>query len=805
MDKEYTERTKWALELERELKNKINESDILTEEIAQQKRDAQQTAEEAQETEKELQALIQQNRQNAEEFYAELSAMRNSLSWKITKPLREVRLLGQKIISKSKALGRIVYKKLPIVAELKGRLQTYAYSRKLLKTTQAYKHWKSRWDYLLDTEDWAALPKSAKSPRVSIIIPVYGQLGYTLQCLRSIFTCSEVTNHEIILVDDCSPDDSYETLQKLCGVRLFQNSENHGFIRTCNFGATVAKGEILLFLNNDTEVSPGWIDSIVAVFDQQDKAGVVGSKLIYPNGRLQEAGGILWKDGSAWNFGNGEHPDAPAFNYLKEVDYCSGASFAIPRALFVELGSFDENYLPAYCEDSDLCMKVRQAGYKVFYQPFSQIIHYEGVSNGKDVTEGIKAYQVKNQKKLLERWKSTWEEENHAPGESVFLARERSRNRRLILVIDHYVPQPDRDAGSKTMIQFMGAFQDLDLVVKFWPDNIYYDPDYTPLLQHKGIETYYGDPFMNFEDWCRSYLGYFNFILLTRPVTAESKIAILQKHKRPDTPIIFYGVDIHHLRLERMYEINRDDKCLAEAKMEKERELKIWQQADMILYPSEEESEYVAALDSTHTVKAIQPYYFDDFPQHSALTTKGRNGILFVAGFSHPPNVDAARWLIEDIMPLVWEELENVQLFLVGSNPTESVKSLASSKVEVTGYVSEVRLQEFYKQFRVAVVPLTYGAGVKSKVVEAISLGIPLVTTPAGAQGLPGLQEVATVTDDAIVFSQRIIQLYRDEDAWLTSSHCAVDYAMSRFSRNSMSSQWKDIFNETAKTRNLQV
>jgi glycosyltransferase involved in cell wall biosynthesis len=551
-------------------------------------------------------------------------------------------------------------------------------------------------------------------------------------------------------------------------------------------------------------VSPGWIDSIVSVFEQQQDVGVVGSKLIYPNGRLQEAGGILWKDGSAWNFGNGEHPDSPAFNYLKEVDYCSGASLAIDRRLFIELGSFDEHYLPAYCEDSDLCMKVRSAGYRVFYQPFSQITHYEGISHGKDLNEGIKAYQVSNQRKLLTRWKKTWDEENYAPGEFVFLARERARNKRLILVVDHYVPQPDKDAGSKTMIQFMGAFQDLGFVVKFWPDNIHYDPDYTPLLQQQGIETYYGEQFIDFESWCRSHLGYFDYILLSRPAIAENKLDILKKHKRHETPIIFYGHDVHHLRQEREYELTGDGNCLVQARIEKERELKIWQKVDLILYPSEEEAVYVADLDGSYKAKAIQPYYFNEFPGQSALTRSGRNGILFVAGFGHPPNADAATWLIEEIMPLVWKVLKDVRVFLVGSNPTRSVRSLASARVEVTGYVSEEKLQEFYRRSLVAVVPLTYGAGIKSKVVESIAFGIPLVTTPVGAQGLPGLDQISAVTEETEEFSRRIVKFYQDEDAWLRSSHAGVDYARQRFSRNAMADQWNDILAETGRKTRLQ-
>ena len=95
----------------------------------------------------------------------------------------------------------------------------------------------------------------------------------------------------------------------------------------------------------------------------------------------------------------------PVFNYARETDYCSGASLLIRRDLFVALGCFDERYAPAYCEDTDLAFKVRQAGYKVIYQPRSVVVHHEGVSHGMDTGIGIKAYQIENQRKFRERWR----------------------------------------------------------------------------------------------------------------------------------------------------------------------------------------------------------------------------------------------------------------------------------------------------------------------------------------------------------------------------------------------------------------
>src|SRR5262249_18375351 len=145
--------------------------------------------------------------------------------------------------------------------------------------------------------------------------------------------------------------------------------------------------------NNDTTVTEGWLDALIGTFQTIPNTGLAGAKLIYPDGRLQEAGGIIWRDASGWNYGNGDDPDHPRFNFVREVDYCSGACIIVPRGLFDELGGFDSCYAPAYYEDTDLAFKIREAGRKVIYQPMARIIHHEGLTSGKSVNSGVKAHQ----------------------------------------------------------------------------------------------------------------------------------------------------------------------------------------------------------------------------------------------------------------------------------------------------------------------------------------------------------------------------------------------------------------------------
>src|SRR5262249_30187437 len=141
-------------------------------------------------------------------------------------------------------------------------------------------------------------------------------------------------------------------------------------------------------------------------FDEVPDAGIVGSKLLFADGKLQEAGGIVWRMGDAWNWGRGADPGEPRFCFLRDVDYVSAAALMIPKDLFTELGGFDQHFAPAYYEDTDLCFRVTRSGRRVLFQPKSEVIHYEGISSGTDVTSRTaKRYQAINHRKFHERWR----------------------------------------------------------------------------------------------------------------------------------------------------------------------------------------------------------------------------------------------------------------------------------------------------------------------------------------------------------------------------------------------------------------
>jgi GT2 family glycosyltransferase/glycosyltransferase involved in cell wall biosynthesis len=620
--------------------------------------------------------------------------------------------------------------------------------------------------------EWQPDFSSAKQTSVSIVMPCYNGAAMTDACVRSLLeTLPRSLDVEVIVVDDCATDGTAAMLKRWARrdarVKYVRNKKNLGFVDTCNFGAAQATGDILVFLNNDLALLPGWLEPLLRVFRERADAGVVGGKLIFPDGTFQEAGGVVFRDGSAMNYGRTETDlTAPLFNFLREVDYCSGALFATPREFFQKLGGFDTEFRPGYYEDTDYCFRTRAAGRKVYVQPESAVVHREGGTAGLDTTKGMKRYQVVNHGKFLARWRMELTKQSPRPHREDFAARlalsVRDPAQRRVLVCA-LMPECDRDSGSRRVFDTLVFLQEAGWAVTFVAQHEKFAPRYAQILERRGIAVFVGAG-----RWMKELIagGDFDLAVFGLWHVAEPFVSALRTLS-PRTRVVVDSIDLHFLRLARGTFLGGDGKLLdANYASEMMRELNTYAAADAVLTVSPKESNLINDLCADAALAHPVPDN-EDLPV-SPVPLSERRGLVFVGCFRHVPNVGAVEFLCKEILPRVKPALlARHPVHIIGDGLDDTVRAFGKNlpNVRMVGWTPTV--EPYICHARATVIPLLFGAGTKRKALQALMLGTPTVSTSIGAEGF-GLQDGREifVANDAELFAQRITQLLEDDELW---------------------------------------
>ena len=585
---------------------------------------------------------------------------------------------------------------------------------------------------------------TSSKPKISLVIPTYNRSDLVFNLLHSISKVIKKSEIEIIVVDDGSEDDQFQRLKKVRGVHVYHLSENVGYTRATNFGASKATGDYILLLNNDTLLLPTTILRLENYLDTNPDVWAVAPKILWQDLSVQEFGSHVDLQGNALNLGVGYGRTHPQINFTREAVYASAACFLIRTKIWNALEGFDETFAPAYYEDTDLCLRIWQAGGKLVMLHSAEVIHIGSQSYGDGTGSALKSEQlIKNKKAFSKKWRDSNLE---IPGEDNSRALVgKLSDRRAIVFFDHQIPNPNRDSGQLRSYQLLNTFRDLGFhVIVVSRINVAHF-EVVETLRTKGFEIHSSfESFFNCHDRNSKLLSLF---WLSKFETANFLINQI-KDKFPTTPIVFDTVDVHFLREERKALLDDSaskSKLLGpgfsrrvDVEILKKKELEIMKQATKVIVVSPEEHQL---LTKEHNIQncSILWKYLDprELERRNTVERQSKNKkiILFVGSFNHLPNIDGIEWFAREVLPSLRDKVGEIFEVHVAGGGLSSEKQdfLESQGIRVLGWVQE--LAPIYQSADVVIAPIRYGAGLKGKILEAAKYERPIVATNIAMEG----------------------------------------------------------------------
>ena len=607
------------------------------------------------------------------------------------------------------------------------------------------------------------LPRAVE-PTISILLVLYNQAALTRRCLESI-AAAGFGALEVIIVDNASRDATADLLARVDGATVFANTENLGYLRAVNQAAAAARGAYLLLLNNDAELQPGSLATALEALVEQVAVGAVGARIILPDGTLQEAGSIIWNDGSCLGYGRGKAPEAPEAMFRRPVDFCSGAFLLIRQSLFEALGGFDESLAPAYYEETDLCMRIRAAGYSILYDPRVVIRHFEfGSAASRDWAE---QQQIRNRSRFVAKHQAALTQHSAPDLRNLPVARMRPPAPAPVLILDDRIAQPWRGAGyprARAMLEsVLGTGRFVTLYPLAEPER-----DWAEVRRAIpwDVEVMLGNDLLGLKSFLAERPGHYRTLIVSRPHNMAYLAPLLRRHPHwfRGTRIIYDAEAVFALREEGRHRLAGRAWSAAKRARQLHRETRLAADAHTVVTVSERE----AALFRRAGHRDVRVLGHAMVPQPLRDDAPGRSGLLFVGNldYDQSPNVDGLVWFVRDVYPLLGKLLGQApELTVVGPSGSEVAQRLAGPGITLLGRIDD--LQPIYRQHRLFVAPTRYAAGLPHKIHEATAHGLPTVaTTLLGRQlGWVDGKEIL-LADTADGFAWQCARMLGTPDLW---------------------------------------
>lgn len=594
---------------------------------------------------------------------------------------------------------------------------------------------------------------SAAPPVVTAVVVAWNRAELTFACLRALAAQGDV-GPEIVVVDNGSTDETPALLTQVDGITVVTNEENLGFTAAANLGAGRAHGEFLLFVNSDAEPLPGAVAQLIETARRGPAIGAVGGKLVFPDGRLQEAGSIVWSDGSCDGYGRCCDPAAGEFNFERDVDFCSAALLLTRRELFDRLGGFDERYRPAYYEDVDYCVRLWSNGWRVAYEPRAVAIHHEfGSAASRDASVRLQ----RERRPVFAARHAEWLASQRSHEKDWLAVRSHPHGQPAAVIVDDAPPDHRMGAGFPRAAALAAALQDLGFLVTVYATAGRAAGRLEGRL--RSVEVVFGSaadlgPFLSTRRECA-------VVVISRPHNMQYVRASIAKGPAGiGAPCVYDAEAVFALRELGRREVAGRPASDAERRAAIEAETALAAGCGAVLVVSESdgrlfEAAHARTFVASHAVNA--PVTLTPFEE--------RHAILFVGAFGgDSPNDDAAAYLAGEILPVLRRRGCDAELVVAGARAPKALESVAS-RVSVHADVED--LTPLYEGARVFVAPTRFGAGIPLKVLDAAARGVPVVATPLVARQLEWNDgSELLVAETPVEFASAVARLCADRALW---------------------------------------